>query len=313
MNLNRRHLIQSASALTVGLAAGRAFGADAKALTFLATGDWGQKGNNFQHEIGATMGDAASRIGSQFVVAVGDNFYDAGVESVTDDHWKISYEDVYRAPSLHKPWYAIMGNHDYGGSPQAQIDYSQTSSRWIMPSRYYKRSATTPDGTAVDLFLTDTTPMNTSYHKGEADSRAKINCRYEDPAIQMRWLDSALASSTAPWKLAFGHHPIYSGGEHGDGKDLIANLLPIFQKHGVQMYVFGHDHDLQHIDNGGLHHIGTGAGASTRKAGSTTGTRFTSDTAGFTTYSVTADKLIVDFIAHDGKTLHSAQIDRVRA
>src|SRR5436190_4579364 len=126
MLLNRRRLIQSISALFASCAGSLGWAATpSKSLAFLATGDWGMNGDHFQYQVATAMGPWAERIGSQFVVAVGDNFYDAGVQSVSDPHWKHSYEDVYAAASLQTPWYAILGNHDYGGSVQAQIDYSK--------------------------------------------------------------------------------------------------------------------------------------------------------------------------------------------
>ena len=312
MDLNRRHLIQAATAITVGAIAGRSYG-QTRPLTFLATADWGMSGSATQHEIGATMGDFAARLDSQFMVAVGDNFYGAGVQSVTDPHWKNEFEDVYNAPSLQKPWYAVMGNHDYGGVPQAQIDYSRVSHRWTMPARYFTKSVTTRDGAAVDMFFLDTTPLLSGYHTGEADQPIKVNSRYEDRAIQLRWLEVALAASKAPWKLAFGHHPVYSGGQHGDTREMVAEVRPLFEKYGVQMFAFGHDHDLQHIDRGGLTYIGTGAGAATREVKAVEGTRFCATTGGFTAYSLTRDRLSIDFISHDGALLHTAVVPRVRA
>src|SRR6185295_19397628 len=110
-----------------------------------------------------------------------------------------------------------------------------------MPSRYYVKTEKTRDGADVDMFFLDTTPMLNGYHTGEADQPIKVNARYEDRAIQMRWLEASLAASKAPWKLAFGHHPVYSGGQHGDTRELVTTLGPLFEKYGVQMSVYGHD------------------------------------------------------------------------
>jgi tartrate-resistant acid phosphatase type 5 len=311
MQLNRRRLIQGATALWAGAVGTLGWAATPKALTFLATGDWGMNGEHFQRQVAVAMGEAADRLGSRFTIAVGDNFYDAGVQSVSDPHWKNSFEDVYVAKSLQTPWYAIMGNHDYGGVPQAQLDYAKTSSRWRMPARYYTQSMITPDGAAVDLFFLDTTPLISGYRNRKEDA-LRANALSQDDAAQLRWLEGALAASKAPWKLAFGHHPVFSGGEHGDSKDLVAKLRPMLEKYGVQAYVCGHDHDLQHIDRG-VAYVCTGAGATTRRAGSTLGTTFASDVAGFTAYRLTAERLTIDFIDHKGAVMHSTDVPRRRA
>jgi tartrate-resistant acid phosphatase type 5 len=312
MLMNRRRLIQSATVLWGGATAGVGWAATPKALTFLSTGDWGMSGNFFQRQVGHSMGAWAEHLGSRFVVAVGDNFYDKGVQSVSDPLWKTCYEDIYSAKSLHTPWHAVLGNHDYGGVPQAQIDYSGVSKRWRMPARYYTRTERTPDGSAVDMFFLDTTPMLNGYRNRAEDTPFRANARSQDVAAQLRWLNGALAASRAPWKIAFGHHPVFSGGEHGDTRELVADLKPMFERYGVQAYICGHDHDLQQIDRG-VTYVCTGAGATTRKAGSTEGTKFTSAEAGFTAYRLTAERLTIDFIDNKGAVLHTAQISRSRA
>ena len=77
---------------------------------------------------------------------------------------------------------------------------------------------------------------------------------------QLFWLKSELARSRAPWKLVYGHHPIYSAGVHADSQELIKRLLPIL-KGRVDVYLAGHDHDLQHLkEDGGVHFFVAGGG-----------------------------------------------------
>ena len=42
----------------------------------------------------------------------GDNFYESGVDSISDDKWQTTFEAIYDAPALQVPWYAVLGNHD---------------------------------------------------------------------------------------------------------------------------------------------------------------------------------------------------------
>ena len=68
------------------------------ALNFLVVGDWGREGHYRQIDVAEQMSHRAVAVGSQFVISVGDNFYEDGVSSVTDPQWKTSFEDVYTAP-----------------------------------------------------------------------------------------------------------------------------------------------------------------------------------------------------------------------
>ena len=92
--------------------------------SFLAFGDWGRDGAQHQRDVAVQMGKAAAELGCRFIASVGDNFYENGVQSVDDPQWKTSFENIYTDPALQVPWYAVLGNHDYKGNPQAQIDYA---------------------------------------------------------------------------------------------------------------------------------------------------------------------------------------------
>src|SRR5580700_8912217 len=84
-------------------------------FSFLIFGDWGRGGEFHQRDVAIQMGVAAAARHCRFIVSVGDNFYEKGVQTATDPQWKSSFEAVYTAPSLGVPWYVILGNHDYKG------------------------------------------------------------------------------------------------------------------------------------------------------------------------------------------------------
>ena len=283
-------------------------------LAFLAVGDWGRDGASHQRDVAARMGERAAADGAAFVVSVGDNFYEDGVQTVHDAQWRTSFEEVYTAPSLAKPWYVALGNHDYRGVPQAQVDYTAASPRWNMPARYFRQSIRSSDGQSVDLFVLDTSPMVKRYDSGREHDALRLNVESQDVPAQLRWLDAALAASRAEWKIVAGHHPVFSGGSgHGSTPELIADVKPLLERHGVQAYLAGHDHDLQHIVVGPVTYIQTGAGSETRPVSAIPGTRFAIDHSGFTAYRIAGDRMTVDFIDHTGTVLHQAQIARAPA
>lgn len=277
-------------------------------LSFLTFGDWGRRGQRDQLDVAKQMGLAGTALRVPFVVSLGDNFYDYGVASTDDRHWKESFEDVYVAPSLQVPWNVILGNHDYRGNCQAQIDYSSRSSRWRMPARYFSRTENIPGGKSILMVYTDTSPFLKAYAK---DWLMGPNVRSQDAARQLEWIDRTLAESKADWKIVLGHHPIYSGGEHGDTPELIGSFLPLFRRHGVHVYFNGHDHDLQHQEAGGIHFFCVGAGSTVRPIKSEKLSLFAKSTPGFAVVSVGAESMDVHMTAASGEVLHSAAIPRL--
>lgn len=254
------------------------------------------------------MATAAEAAGSRFVISAGDNFYESGVQSVTDTQWKTSFEDVYTAPSLQTPWYTVLGNHDHRGSAQAQVDYSRVSPRWRMPSRYYAVSGAQHGAPHRDLFFLDTTALVAGY--GPASPPALQRAA----TAQLDWLDAELGRSRAAWKLVVGHHPVHSGGsQHGDTPALLAKVKPLLETHGVQAYLNGHDHDLQHVRRGPVDYIGTGAGSAVRAVRPIEGTRFCVARPGFALFNLSAETLALEFRDFTGATIYRTALPRLRA
>ncbi len=88
-------------------------------------------------------------------------------------------------------------------------------------------------------------------------------CEPDDPdlaAQQWAFVEDALASSTADYLLVANHYPVISPTVHGPTPPLVERLKPLMEKHGVQGYMHGHDHNLGHIDINGVNYINSGAG-----------------------------------------------------
>eukprot|EP01128_Nolandella_sp_AFSM9_P008510 TRINITY_DN521_c0_g1_i3.p1 TRINITY_DN521_c0_g1~~TRINITY_DN521_c0_g1_i3.p1 ORF type:complete len:398 (+),score=46.59 TRINITY_DN521_c0_g1_i3:39-1196(+) len=204
-------------------------------MAFLILGDWGEPGTNV-----TTIAARSETENVSFVLTLGDNFYDNGVRSVEDPLWQQTFERVYNDSVFQVPWYICVGNHDVDGlaNAQAQIDYSQQSTRWNLPSLYHSTTVTLPDGeTTLGIIILDT-----------------INLVERQDLEQVRWLQHTLASSSAEFLIVVGHTPIYSVGEHGSSAFLIANVLPLLQQYQVSVYLCGHNHGIQHLTLGGSEH-----------------------------------------------------------
>lgn len=211
----------------------------APSLRVLAFGDFGS-GSTDQKQVAAAMLKQSRQTPFDLAITLGDNFYPKGMESLTDPRWRTWWADLY--DPLQIQFYASLGNHDWGfaDSPAAEILYSKQSPSWRMPAPYYTFTA----GPA-QFFALDTSEISEA---------------------QLLWLNAELGKSRAVWKIVYGHHPIFSAGRYSDNEGMIKRLLPVL-KDRADVYLAGHDHDLQHLQaRDGVHFfVAGGGGASVRE------------------------------------------------
>jgi acid phosphatase len=275
-------------------------------LEFVAVGDWGRGGEKGQKPVAGAMSVWADAHPLRFVVSTGDNFYEYGVTSVADPQWKTSFENVYTAKGLQVPWFVALGNHDHQGNVDAQIEYGRTSPRWRMPARTFTETEALADGTRLQLFVLDTSPLLDTYRS--VLSTTKVG--RQDPAAQRAWLEKELAASTAEWKVVVGHHPVYSCGQHGDSPELVRDLVPLLDRYGVALYLNGHDHGLQDLVVGGRHYVTSGAGSELTRVAPDRRTRWAEAVNGFVAVTVLTDSLLLRFVDAAGGLRHSTDISR---
>ena len=173
-----------------------------------------------------------------------NNFQVDGVRSVQDPLWMLNFENPFSDPALECDWYVALGNHDYKGEVQAEIDYSKISRRWNMPGRYFAVHTKSTVLTAADFYILDTSPFQSAYYKTD-----EHHVMGQDTAKQMRWIDSCLTNSKSRWKIVFGHHPVYSSGSaHGkETGDMQARFARFFEDKKIDAYFCGHDHDFEYL------------------------------------------------------------------
>lgn len=288
---------------------------NAKALRFLAMGDWGRNGADHQKEVAQQMAKTANVFYPHFITVTGDNFYPSGVVSEWDPLWKYSFEDIYTDFRLQWDWYPVLGNHDYKTNPDAQVKYSSISRRWRMPARYYSKLFAIPGdtGSKVLLLFLDTNPLIPEYYKNEEYGP---NVKAADSALQKKWIAAQLAQAGehVKWKIVVAHHPMYSGGdrEHGyDTRAVRASLEPLLTAAQADLYIAGHEHSLQHIYNGGkLHHFISGAASEKTKATFIKGSLMAASEYGFMNFSITAKQVVVQVIDYTGKIIYTTVINK---
>lgn len=272
------------------------------AYHFYTIGDWGRNGHYRQKDLADMMNLAAMKVEPEFVISTGDNFYDNGIASVHDPYWKTSFEDVYDGAHMFCDWYVVLGNHDYRGNVQAQIDYTNVSRRWNMPGRYFLKDIETDDGTTARFVFIDTNPLNDAYY---GESKYNNAVQGQDTTAQLHWMDSVL-NTDVDWKMVIGHHPLYTGGKRANDEMWVkTHVEPLLEKHEVDVYFCGHEHDLQHIYAKDVDHIVSGAGSEVRPTGMLPESLFAQSIQGFVSTSITKDSLYHQFIDLNGEVIYS--------
>lgn len=279
------------------------------ALTFYVVGDWGRNGHAHQQEVADMMNACGAIVEPEFIISTGDNFYQNGVASIDDPLWMSSFENVYHGEHLLEYWYPVLGNHDYRGNVEAQIDYSKKSQRWKLPARFYVVDYALENETdSLKLIFIDSNPFEDKYYS-EAGYK---NVWSQDSTAQLHWLDSVITHSTARWNIVIGHHPMYTAGKRSDEENTIRKHLEnrLLKGGKVIAYFAGHEHDLQyHKPEGTLHHFVSGAGSEVRPIGNKLPfTEFAESSPGFMSVSVLPESITVQIISAAGRNLYTANI-----
>jgi hypothetical protein len=265
-----------------------------KPLHAVAFGDFGYEGDDSAL---AKVSDAIYRLHQRapldLGLTLGDNFYPRGVQSFDDPHWQNEWHRHYDRLGI---WfYPTLGNHDYRGKPQVQVDYTNRpgNKTWRMPYRYYTFTAG-----PVRFFALDTDEGTIGFLRTKAWSD-----------MQRDWLAGELAKPTsAVWTVVYGHHPVYSDGNHGDSKRLKEKLLPLLKKYNVDAYVAGHDHEMQHLEIEGIQYIiAGGGGKDTRRVrGRRSGCAVSAN--GFLELEASVKQLTLRLVGIDGMELCPAKV-----
>jgi predicted MPP superfamily phosphohydrolase len=240
--ITRRRAIQSLTAIAAGalIKPVSIFGAEPaqNKIRFAVIGDWGT-GDSDSSGVAGQMLNTHQRSPLDLVIAAGDNIYPDGDGRHFDKHFERPFKALL---GDRVNFYAVLGNHDVERGRQAQCQYPLFN----MGGKCYY-TIRKGDGLA-EFFMIDSTDFDSA---------------------QAGWLQQALSASTARWKIAVFHHPIYSSGtKHGSSISLRKSLEPTLTKYGVHAAFSGHDHIYERVKpQKGIQYFVTGAGGKTRRGG----------------------------------------------
>ena len=280
----------------------------APACHLLAVGDSGVRKKDLSRQ--RAVSEAMARyvreahVRPDALALLGDNFYGGlGRSGVESSRWDANVEKMYPADAFPCPLYGVLGNHDYsdgpdGGSVAAQLAYRRhaPSSRWTMPHKWYRFTLPSEQPLATVLVIDTNFVFN-----GGLTSRERKR--------QWAWLEKELSRPRdTPWLFVLGHHPVFSGGSHGDTRSLIDHLDPLLRRHRVDLYLCGHDHDLQHIefrDHPTSFVVSGAGGARAREVRERKRGAFARAVYGFTHLQVQRDRFTLRHVDANGEQLHA--------
>jgi 3',5'-cyclic AMP phosphodiesterase CpdA len=230
-------------------------------LRFVSVADTGT-GTKSQYAVAQAMANYHSRNPYKLAILAGDNIYNNGEMEKIGAVFERPYAPLIKAGVKFQ---AALGNHDIRTlNGELQLKYPGFN----MQGRYY-----TFRRNNVQFFALDT---NTN----------------ADWNSQLAWLKQQLSQSNAPWKIVFGHHPVYASGVYGNNPAFIKTLTPIFQKYGVQLYINGHEHHYERTRSiNGTTYLICGGGAGTRPVGRSQVTEYSASKLSFAAYDVFADRI----------------------
>lgn len=205
-------------------------------VRFAVIGDWGT-GDSDQISTAKQMLTSHQRAPFDFVISAGDSIYPDGSGHLFGRNFEQPFAGLIKDRIS---FYSVLGNHDVKAGRQDQCQYPLFN----MGGRNYYKLAK-GDGLA-EFFCLDSNDFDSN---------------------QAAWLESSLRASTAKWKIAVFHHPIYSSGRrHGSDTGLRKQLEPLFTRYGVNVAFSGHDHIYERTKpQQGVQYFVTGAGGKVRR------------------------------------------------
>jgi predicted phosphodiesterase len=251
---------------------------DSDSVRFAVIGDSGT-GSSAQYALAERLVEARQVFPFTFVLMMGDNVYGSDRARDFEKKFELPYKAILDAGV---PFYATLGNHD-DPSQRLYTLFNMDGHRYYTfrkgPSRF---------------FVMDSTYMDRA---------------------QLDWLERELAGSHSRWKIAYGHHPLYSsGGRHGSEVDLRALVEPLFVKYGVDVVLAGHEHFYERVKpQQGIYYFTSGAAGKLRKGninrGAMTAAGFDQDLS-FMLMEVAGDVLHFQVVSRTGAIVDSGTLER---
>lgn len=288
-------------------------------LLFFTIGDWGafqKESISIMKQVSSRMSELSKRQKPEFILTLGDNFYDRGVKSIYDPLWNTSWRDIFIKPHANMrniEWRAVLGNHDYYGgykSIEAQKERTAFDKNWYLPKEnYYYR-----DRETNSYFIhIDTCKIYPELYQETALMISKSEI--DETLDYLEFILERARRHNANWIFVFGHYHIFSNGYYKNYEVMEQRLLPILLKYDVDVYFCGHEHNFQVLEYKNLKLVINGASSYCSDVdyynrNSNVSTKYVSFKNGFTYHNLTKYAFTINFMNIDGKVDYSYQLHK---
>ena len=253
---------------------------------FVAFGDSGT-GSKAQRAVG----ERTAALRPALVLILGDVNYNSGREQDLDPHVFTPFRDSM-AESVYVP---VLGNHDYRtrkGKPLLDAFHLPRNG----PAEPYPEA-------------------NFSFDYGDAHI-VGVNSEATERATRdtiVPWLDADLRATRQRWKVVYLHRPPFSSGHYGEDAKIKRTLVPVFERHQVDLVLSGHDHNYQrNRPIGGVLYLVSGAGSARfypKKHPQPYNVVFDHKNYGVTSVDVSPDAMAGQQVTVTGKTIDRWNLD----
>ncbi len=256
-------------------------------IRLVGMGDFGS-GSDGQRSVAAAIVRMAKEQSFDFGLTFGDNFYPSGMTGTDDPRWRDWWENLYGPLGI--TFYPSLGNHEWYSDDGAAAEIAYRTPTWRFPAPYYSFTAG-----PVQFFAVDTTDISEA---------------------EVIWLDKAIGSSTARWKVVYGHHPIFAPERNAKSGAYMsytqARLWPLLRGR-TDAYLCGHQHAMAHMDpKEGVHFFMSGGGGAplAKVAKKDPNAIFAESTFGFLTLEADQANMKIAIYDTDGKAFDSETITK---
>lgn len=230
------------------------------------------------------MWDVSTHNVERLILHAGDFIFEGGNTPYFPKNNKFN-KYFYRQSKSHKdanycyrrmPIMAAVGNHDYQGPDKGGLPHNMKYHIQGLPYQMYKRSSGMNPMNHLNDSLMGDDYLEKSYYSFDYGpvhfislSSSNDNIHHTKPAgkkpspkrfsgrnRQYTWLERDLKKNTKPWTVVFLHAPIWNGQlTHRDNHKW---LIPLFERYGVTVVFYGHDHWFWYGKRSGINGKGDG-------------------------------------------------------
>jgi len=233
-------------------------GATIGQIKFAVIGDFGDGTFRYGNHV-VNVANIVHSWNPEFIVTVGDNTYmpkkDNEADQYDSDVGQFYYQYIYPYSGQYgqgsgiNRFFPALGNHEYY-EPNFGVGIQEYLDWFVLPGneRYYNVRWSEE----VEIFVINNYNGYSSKDLGNEEPDGS-----DANSIQALWLKNELSSSTATWKLVFGHVPPYASGV--TSSQSLSTRWP-FKEWGADAMFAGHRHNYERLVVDGMLYFVDGTG-----------------------------------------------------